>query len=148
MIDHRTGVGVLINMLGGHEATARAVGNAEGKTITSIALTDDTSDGALRFDFTDGSALLIYDDGRSCCESRWMHTDDNLSDFVGAVFLGAEVRDGPEEEGGEYDEYKESQFLVISTSIGQFTVINYNEHNGYYGGFWMVARELPAEATP
>lgn len=33
----------------------------------------------------------------------------------------------------------ESQFLMIRTSLGVFTVVNYNEHNGYYGGFALRA---------
>ena len=68
-----------------------------------------------------------------------MHTDDELTDFHGAEFRGAEVRDGPTK--SKYGEPQESQFLIIHTSIGDFTVVNYNEHNGYYGGFWIVARE-------
>jgi hypothetical protein len=63
-----------------------------------------------------------------------MHTDDVLQDFIGAKLLNAEVREGPTELD-KYGDPIESEFLVVSTSIGFFTVVNYNEHNGYYGGF-------------
>ena len=67
-----------------------------------------------------------------------MHTDDDLTRFVGSEFVLAEAREGPDL-SVEY-EIKESQFLVITTDKGVFTVVNYNEHNGYYGGFLMAAR--------
>ena len=123
------------------DETLQALEISRGKIIKDIAFTaDDTEDGALRFNFTDGSALLIFDAGRSCCEARWMHTDDKFSDFHGAEFRGAELWDGPIEELSRYDNVRESKFLVIRTSFGAFTVVNYNEHNGYYGGFVMRAR--------
>lgn len=53
--------------------------------------------------------------------------------------MSAESRDGPEE-ADEYGGSKESQFLIITTDMGAFTIVNYNEHNGYYGGFSIVAR--------
>lgn len=52
--------------------------------------------------------------------------------FVGARWLGVEERDGPDMEGGEVHETK---FIIVRTSKGEFTVVNHNEHNGYYGGF-------------
>jgi hypothetical protein len=138
------GVGVMLGMLSGNEETVKAGKDAVGKEIAHAAVVLGADAGhygdtdKLVLTFTDKSALEIWDDGQSCCEHRFMHTDDELGDFVGATFLDAEVRDGPAEDM-EYGE-KESQFLVISTSIGQFTVVNYNEHNGYYGGFWLQAR--------
>ena len=68
-----------------------------------------------------------------------MHTDDDLAAFVGAKLLGARIADGPTIE--EDYEVKESQFLIVETSLGEFTVVNYNEHNGYYGGFELIAEE-------
>ena len=121
--------------LGDDERTVGAILNSKNKQIASIGIYDET----LLFVFDDNTTLTIFDDGQSCCEHRYMHTDDKLDDFIGATFQGAEVRDGPTE-GIEYEPMKESQFLIITTSKGQFTVVNYNEHNGYYGGFSIVAR--------
>ena len=129
------GMGVMLNMLGGNKETVETHKGAIGKRIESLALIDDN----LRFQFEDGTGIRLWDDGQSCCEHRWMHTDDELSDFAGSVFLGAELRDGPTE-SSEYGEPKDSQFLIVNTDEGQFTVVNYNEHNGYYGGFWIVVR--------
>lgn len=84
------------------------------------------------------SAMVMFDDLQICCEERYMHTDDDLSYYIGACFLDAEVREGPIEEK-EYTD-KMSKFLIITTSKGQLTVVNYNEHNGYYGGFDIVIR--------
>jgi len=136
------GIGVMLRTLGGNKESAEAFGGAIGKEIAALEIRDGEGWGAtnaLYITFTDGNAIKLYDDGQSCCESRYMHTDDKLDDFVGATLLDAEVRDGGEEPA-EYGDVKESQFLVITTSIGQFTVVNYNEHNGYYGGFAIVAK--------
>ena len=93
------------------------------------------------FTFEDRSILFMYDDHQQCCERRWMHTDDDLSYFQGAILQGSEIRKGPVERV-EYGDEKESQFLIVTTSKGQFTVVNYNEHNGYYGGFSLLMRRL------
>ena len=128
------GVGVMVKMIFGDRDTGRVIQESVGKEIKSIVLEEEE----LTIVFDD-SRLVLWDDGQSCCELRYMHTDDKLSDFIGSEFLGAEIRDGPDEED-EYSDVKESQFLVIDTSIGQFTIVNYNEHNGYYGGFAIAGR--------
>ena len=120
--------------------SAAVIDGAIGKTIKSLAIsTAEHDDGALVFGFADGSSIQLRDDGRSCCEHRWMHTDDDLAAFVGAKLLGARIADGPTIE--EDYEVKESQFLIVETSLGEFTIVNYNEHNGYYGGFELIAEE-------
>lgn len=118
------------------QKTAQAIAGASGKTIALLVIIDDK----LTFGFSDASGLVLFDDGQCCCESRYMHTDDSLGDFVGAQFRGAELRDGPETQDDDgWGDVKESQFLIVHTSIGDFTVVNYNLHNGYYGGFSIVA---------
>jgi len=128
----------MIGMLSGNKETVKAFNGAVGKSIKALGIDDDQ----LVFTFIDGSKIALFDDGQSCCEHRWMHTDDDLDDFIGATLRGAEVRDGPTDSSNEYGDLKESQFLIVSTSLGQFTVVNYNEHNGYYGGFSTVCREV------
>ena len=102
-----------------------------GKRLSALALVDD----ALQFEFADGLKFKMFDDCPSRCEDRYMRTDDNLADYVGAELLGAEVKDAPsvkdEDEYGVHD----VQFLEIRTSKGCFTMASHNEHNGYYGGF-------------
>ena len=128
------GFGVMINALGGNRETVEAVQAAMGKTITALSLTDDQ----LRFEFEDGSRLRLQDSGQSCCEHRYMQTDDDLPYYIGAKFVGAEVRDGGSTES-EYGDTHEIQFLVVTTDRGTFSMASHNEHNGYYGGFWITA---------
>ena len=102
-----------------------------GKVIDSVVL---GSDDALHFVFSDNSKMKLWDDGQSCCENRYMMTDDDLSLYSGAKLLSIEVLDAPDMED-EYDEVHEVQFLEVMTNRGCFTMTTHNEHNGYYGGF-------------
>lgn len=122
------GLGVMLSGYGDSAAIFKA---ALGKTICEVRLDDEDS---LRFEFEDGSRIRIFDDGQSCCESRYMRTDDDLSSFSGAKLLGGTVKDAPSETG-EYGDEHEVQFLEIQTDRGVFTMASHNEHNGYYGGF-------------
>lgn len=102
-----------------------------GKVIESLKIEDNE----LLFSFVgDEIPIKLFDNAQRCCELRYMHTDDNLEYYIGSKLLGAGVANGPEEEN-EWGEAKESQFLKVETSKGVFTIVNYNEHNGYYGGF-------------
>jgi len=123
-------MGVMINYLAGNADSVDAFTSAMNKTITALSLGDDD---ALHFAFDDGSKIKLFDDGQSCCESRYMRTDDNLADYVGAQLLGAEIKEAPSVPA-KYEEH-EVQFLEVRTSKGCFTMASHNEHNGYYGGF-------------
>ena len=69
-----------------------------------------------------------------------MVCDDDLSGFVGATLVDVEIADAPNEEGeSACDDVHEVQFLRVITSAGTIVVAT---HNGYYGGFAIVAREL------
>lgn len=100
------------------------------KIIESLSV--DRSD--LRIRFLDGGAIVLTDNGQSCCEERYMTCDDSLDYYVGASYYGWEVRNCPDGGDSEYDIH-EIQFLLVNTSRGTFTVANHNIHNGYYGGF-------------
>lgn len=121
------------NELFGDDDTGRIISENIGKKIAGLSL----SDNALHFVFDDGAKIKIYDDGQNCCEERYMATDDDLPYFVGAVLNGIKIKDAPNIED-EYGEH-EIQFLEVLTSKGTFVMANHNEHNGYYGGFWVVA---------
>jgi hypothetical protein len=138
-------MGFMIRMLfGNDDTTAQAWAAAKGKQIAALAIVEaDYKQGqdydCLRFGFADGSALLLFDDGQSCCESRYMHTDDPLEAFVGATLENIEGK--CTQAGGEgwiddhYVGCHEIMFIHITTSIGVFVLETHNEHNGYYGGF-------------
>lgn len=105
-----------------------------GKIIAHVEL----SDQVLTFRFADGQELTLTDTYQFCCETRYMHTDDDLSGVVGGRLYGIEVRDAPSVQ--ECEHVYEVQFLVVKTSKGEFVVCTHNDHNGYYGGFNIVAR--------
>lgn len=100
-----------------------------GQKIRSIAIVDN----ALMLAFEGGTGFRFYDDGQSCCEARYMRSDDKPEEFVGAEFRGAELAGAPSIDD-QYGEH-EVQFLRILTDRGVFVASNHNEHNGYYGGF-------------
>ena len=127
------GIGAMLHQLGGgseHSASEYA-----GRTITALKLDDNR----LKIDFSDGKKIEIWDNGQSCCESRYMVCDDDLEPFVGAQFVTAQIQNGPDlpDEYGSH----ECAFLIVETSNGSFTCSNHNEHNGYYGGFGMTITE-------
>ncbi len=116
------------------------IGEVLGKHIWALNLvgTGDEKE-ALQITFRDSPRVCtLMDDGQSCCESRYMRTDDDLTTVDGAILLDIEIRDAPpiNESYGEH----EVQFLVLKTTKGNFTFSNHNEHNGYYGGFAIHAK--------
>jgi hypothetical protein len=130
------GLGVMIQSLGGNEETVNAVKSALGKVIEKVSLDDNE----LVFKFTDGTGLKMFDDGQSCCENRYMATADDLTEYANTTLLDFELKTAPNMED-EYGDH-EVQFLDVKTSNGVFQMANHDEHNGYYGGFWIVARSL------
>jgi hypothetical protein len=90
--------------------------------------------------FEDGSQIRFADEGQDCCEHRYMTCDDDLQSFTGARFVGWEVLDAPNREGD--DDTHEVQFLHVRTDGGAIVCETHNEHNGYYGGFNVVVREV------
>lgn len=92
--------------------------------------------------FASGVSIKIFDDGQSCCERRYMTIEDDLNSLVGFVLTKIEVRDG----GSTMDKstYKDGdiEFLEITTSGGHITIANHNVHNGSYGGFDLVVKEV------
>lgn len=116
---------------------------AVGKVIKQIRiLEDDRRGSSLEIRFEDGTGIEFFDDGQSCCESRYMSVDgDDLTEFVGAKYVEAFVKDGPEIES-EYGDVHEIQFLEVRTSKGSIAVSAHNEHNGYYGGFSITIKKI------
>lgn len=102
----------------------------KGMVIRDAVVDEDSV--TLQFDF---GKLTLRDCGQSCCENRYMSTDDDIQSLVGSRFMCYEVKDGDYQ--GTEDDYNvhEVQFLEIQTDSGFVTLVNHNEHNGYYGGF-------------
>jgi len=107
-----------------------------GKKIAYASLADDT----LTIKFDDNTTIRIWDDGQSCCEFRYMRSDDDPKTLVGGILQKIEAKKhkkGP----GEYDTEHEIVFVEIGTDKGFITIANHNEHNGYYGGFGLTIDE-------
>ena len=135
------GSGVMLSYLGGNSDSVKAFQGGVNKEIAALKLENEE----LHFTFTDGYRMKLFDDGQSCCESRYMRTDDDLQAFVGSVLLDAETAEAPSIED-EYGEH-EVEFLKVKTSKGVFTMQSHNEHNGYYGGFAIRAAVVNSEAA-
>lgn len=129
------GFGVMINALFGSPG-AKDAADYIGRRITAAELTEEH----LRLTFEDGKRIEIFDNGQSCCESRYMRTDDDVQSLVGHNLRMIEAKEAP----NEPDEYGEHEviFLEVGTDQGFVTIANHNEHNGYYGGFSLTIREL------
>ena len=135
------GLGVMINMLFGDKESFKILKDQIGKKIKALSLDSDI----LKFEFEDGDKINISDKGQSCCESRYMTTDDDLSKFIGSKLLNIEIREvkeNPDNLESRSDEAHEIEFLIIQTSDGSFTVATHNVHNGYYGGFWIICEKI------
>ena len=132
------GLGLISHILMRNNGESVLQGNLK-KRIIDLSLSPEGT--ALLFTFEDGKKMSLADEGQSCCEMRYMSTDDDLRYYIDGNFLGVEVKGGPTEE----DRYgtHEVQFLEVKTDIGSFTMANHNQHNGYYGGFALSAREIP-----
>ena len=128
-------MGIMNDMLSDDEETVNAIKKSIGRIINKVVIDEDQ----LVFYFADGSKLIIWDDGQSCCEIRYMNTDDDLEYYKKSKLLDFELSLNDNVENIDYWEVEDSQFLKVKTSLGVFTVANYNAHNGYYGGFAIKA---------
>lgn len=126
-------MGVMIGRLSGNEESVAAYRSSIGKTIERVRQEGDD----LCLDFDDGTGLKLSDEGQSCCEHRYMRTDDDLSYYAGSILHEVEIADAPSIDDGDVHDV---QFLNVRTSKGVFVMQTHNEHNGYYGGFHIVAR--------
>lgn len=148
---HTTGANIprlgIKNMLGklfGVDTGYKFVELALGKKVASLNISaGDTDSQMLIIVFDDGSGIVIQDH-QECCEERWMHTDDKLSDYVGSTFLGIEKVPCSEVQMNEDEEPTEIEFLNIKTSVGVLTIVNHNSPNGYYGGFSVTVKPMAA----
>tara|TARA_R110000868_G_scaffold63218_1_gene190520 strand:+ start:72 stop:473 length:402 start_codon:yes stop_codon:yes gene_type:complete len=129
----QVGIGAMLHALGG--GSENAAEKYYGRNIVSAKLTEER----LTIGFDDGIAIQIWDDGQSCCESRYITTDDDVQSLVGNVLRRIEAKDGPNAED-DYGDH-EQVFVEVGTDQGFITLVNHNEHNGYYGGFGLTITE-------
>lgn len=134
------GLGAMIHYLRG--GSEHAVEEYVGKTIKAARIDyGSIQEGErLQIDFEDGPNIDIWDNGQSCCESRYMTTDDDIQSLVGGKLLHIVEKAGNDEEDSS-GEYHETAFIEVATDKGFITICNHNEHNGYYGGFGLTITE-------
>jgi hypothetical protein len=90
--------------------------------------------GALELVLENGYRIVLTDiAGQSCCEHRYMHTDDDLTSLVGESLQRIWVGEFTEQ-GGDYGDTLEGAFIHIQTNRDAVVIAIYNSHNGYYGG--------------
>ena len=128
------GLGVMIHSLSNRGNGYEEVEPLLGKVIESAVIVNRDE---LRLT-VGGRTIFVSDEGQSCCEDRYLHTDDILRDYIGAVLIEFNLEDAPDAPAN-YGNH-EVQFLRVKTSKGIFTVETHNEHNGYYGGFAIMFR--------
>lgn len=115
---------------------AIGAGTLVGKMIVDAFMQDDS----LFLEFENGLKIEVFDDGQECCERRHMSTDDDVESMVGCWLIHVDGR-----YGGDIDDRQnvhEICFVEIQTDRGLITIANHNEHNGYYGGFKMMIRQI------
>lgn len=128
------GIGAMLHVLsGGSEHDPEEY---YGQKIVATEIIDDR----LRLGLSNGKVIEIWDNGQSCCESRYMTCDDDVKSLVGHELVRIDAKNGPDVEG-EYETH-EQVFIEIGTNKGFITIVNHNEHNGYYGGFGLTITEL------
>lgn len=99
---------------------------------------------------TDKHEILVLIDGQqSCCEDwGYIHSEENLTDYVGAKLIELRLTDTAlnsriierHGHGGEYGfDDGGIQFVDLTTSKGKLQLAVYNAHNGYYGHGIVVA---------
>lgn len=131
------GIGVMLHFLGG--GSEHSASEYYGRKISETFL--DEAENRLHIYFDDGVKIVVFDDGQSCCEYRYMRTDDEVKSLVGGRLVKITIKDAPDQED-EYGNVHEIMFMEIQTDKNFITLSNHNEHNGYYGGFGMTIKEI------
>ena len=87
---------------------------------------------------TEQEIKLGIDNGQSCCENwGYFMSEDDFSDFIGALLVDVKITDTllrPNDEFDVNNMYEgDVMFVNVETSNGLLQFVAYNEHNGYYG---------------
>lgn len=133
------GLGAIFHYLGG--GSPKSASDYYGRKIVDAKIDDNRL--LLRFD--DDVTIALFDNGQSCCESRYMSTDDEVSSLVGNILKHIEAKAGPSETGKDGNEH-DTCFVEVATNQGFITLVNHNEHNGYYGGFGLSIKETVVQS--
>jgi hypothetical protein len=128
------GIGAMLHAIGGWSKNDPS--KYVGRTIKAASLHDNE----LEIAFEDGATIHVWDNLQICCENRYMTSDDDPSSLVGRQLTGIVAKEGTSEED-ECGVEREIVFVEVQTDGGFITLVNHNEHNGYYGGFGLTITE-------
>jgi hypothetical protein len=109
-----------------------------GKVIKKIEIDNIV----LLITFEDYSVLTVWDDKQTCCEERYMSTDDDLSYQIGAVFMGLEVLPTEDDPDVQFMHLRTNRSVVVCTSYTDCG------ESGYYTGFDIRGEYYPKEFAP
>ena len=108
-----------------------------GKEISQIYLDGEynNGDGGIIIEFSENEKkIILFDDKRACCESRYVHCDDALDHYDGSIFKAIQIK-RTEKFRDDLGEDHEIQFVHIVTNVGTVVAETHNIHDGNYGGF-------------
>jgi len=130
------GLGVMLNQLCGDRGSAKL--DRIKEKIISNAVIDESG---LTLTFEDGYKVKFWDDGQSCCESRYVKCDDDVKILEGGKLLGIKEKETEHKELN-YGDVHEIGFIEICTDKGSIVMNTHVEYNGYYGGFFLKISEV------
>lgn len=104
------------------------------KTIENVVLVDDN----LYINFTNGTALRIWDQAQVCCERRYMSCNYKLESFQGATLLDIQFNHS------EFINFDKVMSIEFTTSKGKFTVENHIDHDEFKFRFNLISEETKA----
>lgn len=108
-----------------------------GLKITSVEFTEKS----LNIGFENGKTIKLWDYGQTCCENRYMTTDDDVKSLIGHRLTRIDPNNVKVKKSEWGDEH-EATFIEIGTNQNFITIVTHNEHNGYYGGFCLAIDEV------
>lgn len=115
-----------------------AVRSVVGCIISSISIDGNQ----VIISFSNGKMLSITDNGQSCCEHRYITSDDLPVTFSEVeTLVSVDSREMPTM-SDEFGDPHEQCAVIVQTTLQSLTFVTHNEHNGYYGGFSLVAKVL------
>jgi hypothetical protein len=98
----------------------------------------------LKIEFADGVIIHLWDNGQTCCESRYISCDDDVDDLIGGKLAKIETKESVER--ADFDgELHEMIFVEVATDKASITLCTHNVHNGQYGGFALTITEAPCQ---
>lgn len=128
------GLGVMINELFGNKF------DFDRKVLNEKITNAEILSNVLVLTFESGYKLDIFDNGQSCCESRYMTCDDDVSRLVGGKLTDVVEKDSTSTEDGDWGNVNEIMFVEVKTDQDSIVLQTHNEHNGYYGGFSLTVK--------